>query len=350
MDSLATTYQNIADILSFETPNSKLEKTISHPSFDWDIIVIEGSKNLMLPALYCRLKAKKLLHLLPEELTNYLKEITSINRSRNLRILNQVQTISQILTQHNIDHVFLKGTALLASGCYNDQGERMVGDIDILVEKSKVYNAFDILKNSGYDKTFGYAYNKKDFRHLDRLMSKDELAAIELHTELLNKRHWPLMNIPSILNSKKIKNLIPVPNTYDLSKHLILSWQLNDKGHYYNAISLKSVYDLISIETNKNKKCIDILLNLKYGQSYLELAKYYFPEFADITSNSYMKYRVFCYKMKLSFRPLRITINSVKRTIQFIKSRFYLICTNKSYTEHIIKEKFLNKRKRFDNS
>ena len=343
MDNLATTYQYIADILSFETPNSKLEKSISDPTFNWDTIVIEGSKQLVLPAIYCRLKAKQLLHLLPEELINYLEEITNINRSRNLRILNQVHSISQILNQHNIDHVFLKGTALLASGYYNDEGERMIGDIDILVEKSEVYNAFDILKNSGYNKTFGFAYNKKDFRHLDRLISENELAAIELHTELLNKRHWPLLNMPSILKSKKIKNTIPIPNTHDLSQHLILSWQLNDKGHYYNMISLKSIYDLISIETYKDKNHIDTLLDSKYGQSYLVLAKYYFTEFSDVTSNNYMTYRGFFHKMKMSFKPLRVIINYIQLITIFITSRLHLIYTNKSYTKHIIKEKFLKK-------
>lgn len=350
MDNLATTYHHIADILSFETKNSKLEKTISDATFNWDTIVIEGSKQLVLPAIYCRLKAKKLLHLLPAELINYLEEITNINRARNLRILNQVHTISQILNQHDIDHVFLKGTALLASGCYDDNGERMVGDIDILVEKSEAYNAFDILKNSGYNKTFGFAYNKKDFRHLDRLISDNELAAIEIHTELLNKKHWSLLNMPSILKSKKIKNTIPIPNTQDLSQHLILSWQLNDKGHYYNIISLKSIYDLISIEIYKDTNYIDTLLNFKYEQSYLELAKYYFPEFSYVTSNNLMRYRGFLHKIKMSFKPLRIIINSTKSAIELIFSRLHLVYTNKSYTKHIIKAKFLNKIKTLKNS
>ncbi|SDH01625.1 nucleotidyltransferase family protein [Winogradskyella thalassocola] len=348
MNNLATTYQHIADILSFDTPNSKLEKTISNSSFNWDSIVIEGSKHLVLPTIYCRLKAKQLLHILPEELIGYLEEITNINRSRNLRILNQVHTISHILNQNNINHVFLKGTALLVSGCYKDNGERMVGDIDILVEKSEVHNAFDILKNSGYNKTFGFAYKKKDFRHLDRLISDNELAAIELHSELLNKTHWPLMNMEFILNSKKIINTIAIPNTHYLSQHLILSWQLNDKGLYYNIISLKSIYDLLSIGTHKDNNIIQNMMNSKYGQSYLELAKYYFPEFSDITSNNYMKYRGFWHKIKMSFKPLRIIINCIQLATIFITSRLYLVYSNRNYTKHIIKEKILKKTNIFN--
>ncbi|WP_458628854.1 nucleotidyltransferase family protein [Winogradskyella sp. PC D3.3] len=349
MDNLATTYQHIAAILSFETPKSQLETTIGAPSFDWDKIVIEGSKQLVLPTLYCRLKAKEVLHLLPHELVDYLEEITNINRSRNIRILNQVHTISQILNHHNIDHVFLKGTALLASGCYKDNGERMVGDIDILVEKSEVYNAFDILKNAGYNKTFGFSYDKKDFRHLDRLISEDELAAIELHTHLLNKPHWSLLNMESILNSKQSINTIAVPHINHIIQHLILSWQLNDNGHYYNITSIKSIYDLIVLETPQNNEFISILLNSKYGQSYFELAKQYFPEFSYINSNNYMKYRGLLHRIKMSFKPVRITINSIKMATIFITSRLQLIYTNKSYTKHILKEKILNKTNLFNN-
>jgi len=344
MDNLATTYQHIADILSFETPNSKLEKTISEVNFDWDPIVIEGSKQLVLPAIYCRLKDKQLLHLLPEELNNYLEEITNINRSRNIRILNQVHTISLILNQHNIDHVFLKGTALLASGCYKDNGERMVGDIDILVEKSKVYYAFDILKNSGYNKTFGFSYEKKDFRHLDRLISDNELAAIELHSELLNKTHWPLMHMESILDSKQIINTVAIPHINHIRRHLILSWQLNDKGHYYNIISLKSIYDLVSIETHKDANFMRTILHSKYGQSYFANAKYYFPEFSNISTNNYTKYRGLLHHLKMSYKPLRVISNSIKLVTIFTTSRLYLIYTNKSYAKHIIKEKILNKK------
>ena len=65
MGAVSNTYHIIADILSFETLNSKLETTLSHKTFDWDAIVIEGSKHLVLPAVYCRLKSKQLLHLLP---------------------------------------------------------------------------------------------------------------------------------------------------------------------------------------------------------------------------------------------------------------------------------------------
>lgn len=339
MGNLAITYQFIADILSFETPNHKLEKDLSHAAFDWDAIVIEGSKHLVLPAIYCKLKTKQLLHLLPEELKTYLEEITAINRNRNKSIIAQVHSISQILNAHKIEHTFLKGSALLILGCYEDNAERMVGDIDILVNPSQVHDAFNILKTKGYNKTFGYAYEKKDFRHLDRLISEGELAAIELHSHLLDKKHKSLIDLKSLLNTKTIVNSVPIPHIYFLRMNLILGWQINDKGHYYNSVSLKSLYDSIVIDTHKDNPFILDVLKLKLGQSYLELAKTYFNEFSEVPSNNYMIYISFSHNVIMTYKPIRIIVKSIKHSVDFIVTRLLLLFTNCSYLKHFLRKK-----------
>lgn len=343
MSKLATINQHMAHMLSFSYPNSQLAKTISAANFDWDTIVIEGSKHLVLPALYCRLKAKQLLHILPKELVDYLEQITNINRSRNQSILNQVHNISKILNDNTIDHVFLKGTALLASGYFKDNGERMVGDIDILVAKPQLHKAFNLLKVSGYDKTSGFAYDKKDFRHLDRLIATDKLAAIELHSELLNKSYWSLMDIESIINSKTIVNGVAIPHINHFRKHIVLSWQLNDFGHYYNSMNFKSHYDLMVLEAYKDDDFINALLKLKYGKSYLELAKYYFPEFSNVPSDWYMKFRKLSYRAKLHYKPIYKIITITKYYTKFSLERLNLVITNRSYLKHIIENKLFKR-------
>ena len=150
MANLVTTYQNIADILSYTSSRDYLENTLSNSSFNWDNIVIEGSKHLVLPAIYCRLKAKELTHLLPEELDTYLKEITMLNRNRNSEILSQTATLSELLKAHNIAHVFLKGAALISGNYYDDFAERMIGDIDILIPPNQLDLAFQLLKEHAF--------------------------------------------------------------------------------------------------------------------------------------------------------------------------------------------------------
>ena len=57
-----------------------------------------------------------MLSVLPQELEIYLKELTDLNRERNEQLLAESQQISQWFHEAGIDHVFLKGTAMLASG------------------------------------------------------------------------------------------------------------------------------------------------------------------------------------------------------------------------------------------
>ncbi len=344
MGNLAITYRHIAAILSFETSNSKLEPLLSDPSFDWDVIVVEGSKHLVLPAIYCRLKSKQLLHVLPEALASYLEEITTINRNRNTSILKQVHFIAQLLKEHHINHVFLKGSALLASGYYEDNAERMVGDIDILVSKPQLKMAFDLIKANGYTKTFGYAYETIGFRHLDRLIAPNELAAIELHDALLNQKYRDLIAVNKVLNSKTYINDVAIPSSYYLGKHQILAWQLNDRGHFYYAIHLKTLYDSSVLKVHTHTLLLSDLSKFKFGQSYLELAKYYFEEFCSVLSNKHSEsYRNL--HLKYVTNPLyKFVLKPIKQAYTYIVTRLKLIYYNKFYRRHLLKIIFVSKK------
>lgn len=338
------TYRHIGAILSLDIPNSDLETTLCDDEFDWDAIVIIGSRHLVLPAIYYRLKSKGLLHVLPEDLNTYLENLTAINRNRNRSLMRQITAISELLTNHNIKHVFLKGAALIASGHYEDIAERMVGDIDILVDRSQISTAFELLNNNGYDKTFGFAYETKDFRHLDRLISHKLLAAIELHSDLFEKPHRHLIDTNDVLNSKVDINKIAIPNDYYLALHNVLAWQLNDKGFFFKSIHFKHLYDSIVLSSHKNNRLIKHLLKFNFGRAYLELAKYYFPEFSIILSSRIMRiYRRnhLNYLNNLFFRNV---LRPLKKSYLYTKHRTYLIVFNGSYRKHALKKIFIDEK------
>ena len=160
--------QLIAEILSFQ-PNETELKLLLHPTqTDWEAVVKIASKHLVLTTVYCRLKQKKLLALLPEDLRIYLKELTTINRNRNLTLLNEIKEISTLFKAHEINHVFLKGCALLAGDYFKDFGERMIGDIDILVESDHIEQAFQLLALHGYTKSIAFNYEVKNGRSCNR--------------------------------------------------------------------------------------------------------------------------------------------------------------------------------------
>ena len=51
------------------------------------------------------------------------------------------------MTGNNIEFAFLKGAALVLNKTYNDFGERMIGDIDILIDENDYIEAIAIFKN-----------------------------------------------------------------------------------------------------------------------------------------------------------------------------------------------------------
>ena len=281
MAQLATIYQNIADILSLETLNSDLETTLSHPSFNWDDIVVEGSKHLVLPAIYCRLQQKQLTHLLPNELNTYLAEITLINKNRNLEVINQIKYLSDTLNSHNIKHVFLKGAALIASNFYDNVAERMLGDIDILIAENQLELAFDLLIRDGYvPKKQTLGFNFFEYKHLPRLSSKENIAAVELHKKLFISFKDDELSNANILSNKQSINNIWAPSFEHLTRHNILNFQVNDKGDLYNSINFRATYDTLLLMKEINYELRS--KNIKSIRKHINIISLFFNDLSAL--------------------------------------------------------------------
>jgi len=340
MGNLAITYQHIADILSFESSNPKLEKVLSDTSFDWDAIVIEGSRHLVLPAIYCRLKAKGLLNVLPEELNIYLEEITSINRNRNEAILRQVNSISELLNEHDIDHVFLKGSALLILGCYVDNAERMIGDIDVLVSLEQLEKAYHLIRDDGYEQieqTLGDQFF--EHKHLPRLKPKHHICAVELHRKLfVSYSHNELIS-ENILNRKIKIDGIYIPSQKHLLMHNILNFQINDKGALFNSISFRSTYDTISLKRDYTDN-----LNWYQNKNFKEYFKYNSLFFNDIKlwtkAKSNFSTDFYLFKLKhIQFYQFWNKVLTFSSFMPILLKRFFFFVSNKAYRKAIIDDR-----------
>jgi hypothetical protein len=220
----------------------------------------------------------------------------------------------------------------------------MVGDIDILISKEQLATAFNLIKSNGYSKTSGFAYQTINYRHLDRLISPNALAAIELHDEILIPEYRNMIDINEMLNSKCYKNNIAIPNEYYLGKHQILAWQINDQGHFYSAINLKTFYDSIVLKINLNNLLMLDLSEHKFGASYLELAKYYFEEFSHVLSNSNSQYYVQLH-LKYTKNPVyKSVLKPFKQHYMNFLIRLKLVIYNKFYRLHVLKKIFMSKK------
>lgn len=340
MTSYYHTYKIIASILSYKSDTFLLKECLSEPTFDWIPIVKLGSAHLVLPAIYLRLEEKSLLNVLPPDLKAYLEEITHINRNRNTSILKDVYDISALFQSHNIHHVFLKGAALIAADYYRDIGERMIGDIDILVSEDQLETANSLLISKNYkpmEQTLGNTYF--EHKHLPRLVLANSLAAIEIHRRLFHAK-TTYLRAKDVLQSKKKINNIFIPSSLHLLEHSILNWQINDHGNYLSRLGLRSAYDTLTILETHSEIKIKNEVNSSYSKNYFLILSLFFN---DIDSDVFNKNGLKLSYLKFKFKHQKFSniVDKVLYKLKYFKTlfnRLLLFVGNKNYRKDVIKD------------
>ena len=200
----------------------------------WDNLVKIGSRHLILPSIFGSIKRKGLEQSFPKDLLSYLEEISKINYERNKLILIQIEYLSSLLKKHKIHHVFLKGAALLISKPYETVKERMIGDIDILVDEKDLRFTQKLLLNHGFQKVsnkYNFTKNLNSAKHLERIINPNYVAAVEIHRNLLDLVLDSPLNSEDFLNNKlKSSKGYFTPSKKHMWEHAILNWQFNDSG------------------------------------------------------------------------------------------------------------------------
>jgi hypothetical protein len=211
---------------------------------DWDEVVKLSTAHYVFPALYCNLKRASFLSYLPEDLVEYMKYITELNRKRNEKIIAQAKELNTLLLEHKITPIFIKGTGNLLEGLYEDIAERMVGDIDFIFSEIEYPKVNKLLKKKGYKSYSKFELTTPSFRHYPRLKLINKIAAVEIHKELLCEKYTKEFNYDFIKNScQKINN----HSISSFKNQLILSsaaYQINDYGFDKKSLVLRNAYDV----------------------------------------------------------------------------------------------------------
>ncbi|WP_158841375.1 nucleotidyltransferase family protein [Polaribacter sp. L3A8] len=293
-----------------------VEKELKSRNTDWDSVVKLSTGHFVFPALYCNLKRANFLHYLPEELVNYMIHITDLNRARNQQIIDQAKEINELLLKNNITPIFLKGTGNLLEGLYEDIGERMVGDIDLIVSKDDFKNTVEILKKEKYSaKSEVYM----DFHwHYPKMVKENRIAAVEVHNKVLKKPYTSYLDYETLKENSFSSSNCSVASFENQFLITILQKQINDNLYFSKTITLRNVYDsfLLSINTSSTKRIIKNKTIIKYLNNYKSCASEILnaPKTFEYTINSESKKYIDSY--------LKIIGNSKKelRKIKLINS------------------------------
>lgn len=279
----------IAKSLSISLNGKNLEeikKVLSSQKINWDLFVKISTSKLVLPALYCNYKKNNLLQFLPDDLVAYMQEITSLNRDRNLQIMEQINELNNLLKQNGVTPIFIKGAGNLLQNFYDDTADRMIGDIDFLVSKNEYDLAAKILLDHGYKPISNLGYYFPNSKHYPRLYSENLIAAVEIHNEMIIEKYTSEFNYETIKNNIIQHNGFSVLSYNDQKALCIFSNQINDNGFDYKSIGLKNAYDFLLL--NEKEPSTDFALSFNKLKTpilcFLASVNYMF---GDIITNMY---------------------------------------------------------------
>ena len=235
-----------------------------------------ASNHLMLPALFFNINKKNLSHLFPEDFIECIKNIYSINKARNKILLKEAKELSELLYKNNINHIFLKGTALLLSNVFEDIGERMIGDIDFIIQHKDEQKVEKVLEINNDDKSHTInLFSVFKPTHLARRVNKNKTIAIEPHLELLSPTRRHVFNSKKLISAFKgdAKN-IKTPNKPFLFDHCIYALQLEDKRLLNSHHSHRSIYDIYKLDCKNSLTIKNIKKDIFIKHFFITIDKF----------------------------------------------------------------------------
>ena len=148
----------------------------------------------------------------------------------------------------------------------------MIGDIDILVSPEDYKKTISLFKSEGFNELLDY--NFFDPKHYPRMVNKDKLFAIEIHSRITR---YKLQFQLKIFVTIKLKNRFGVntPNYSEILLNNIYGHQINDYGYLnlnYNFRNLYDSYKLMKIENVKIKSLRDHkIMSYFYVMEFLKI-------------------------------------------------------------------------------
>lgn len=117
---------------------------------DWPPILVLAHRALVTAQLYEAIVQAGGAQRLPEDVRTFLGEVFERNRERNRRLSVQLSDALGALNGAGIEPILLKGAAVWASSGRGLEFNRILSDIDLLVEPSEVERALDVLDKAAF--------------------------------------------------------------------------------------------------------------------------------------------------------------------------------------------------------
>ncbi|MGH6848749.1 MAG: nucleotidyltransferase domain-containing protein [Methylocella sp.] len=221
---------------------------------EWQRVLHLSSTHLVTPLLRRSFQEHGLVSGLPADVLEFLDAVCALNLERNLRYEDQLAHLIQVLNNTGVRPVLLKGAATFVSGLYPTPGERMIGDIDVLIPPSKLAGAVEHLIAAGYmpvaaeEKLPDTADNGLKFHHYPRIYSLDWPAPVELHVHPVHLPAARLLGSEEVVRDATPLNwrggdcLLPSP-THFVMHNVIHAFVVDSRDR--GILSLRQLFEFV---------------------------------------------------------------------------------------------------------
>ena len=216
----------------------------------------------------------------------------------------------------------------------------MVGDIDFIFSTSEYPKAIAILREFGYSEVEKKEYYPPDEKkHYRRLQKENNIAAIEIHSELLGiKKYSSEFNYSFVEKDSQILNGVTVLSYANKLNLSIIANQINDSGFYYKTMALRNAYDvfLLSKKTN-TKDAVNSLNKLSHPLNcFLAACDQVFDKVETIEYNKNAKTALYLRNFNNQFTKPTKRQSKFNKIYIFIKRIFYILYKSITQTEYRI--------------
>ena len=218
---------------------------------DWDAVIAVANSHYLVPALYCALRDKSLLHLPPEMAVAYAQEVYSLNVKRNRNLSKQLEGVVRCLNAVEIEPILIKGAASLVEKWVPDSAARFMFDLDILVPKDKGERALNALHNEGYAVPMENQQPvlEDGQHHYPSLQKRGEPALVELHIRALSQKCRAVVTAETLLHKAKRISLgveasawLPEPTEQLLL--MFLHSEISHENHQLALLDMRHAWDV----------------------------------------------------------------------------------------------------------
>ncbi len=183
-DLLDPTTRLLLDCLRLDGSN-KLEDALGTVALStWQAVLLRAGELGVGPLLYQRLSIPGTAEQLPESIFIRIKAIFQEGVVNNLRAFRSLDRVLAALAQQHIPVIPLKG-GYLVEKIYKRIGLRSMGDIDLLVEKDRLEETVQVLKELGFHASFPFEVERE-------IQEMHALPALDDGRGLTVDLHWTL--------------------------------------------------------------------------------------------------------------------------------------------------------------